>query len=131
MLAWSLQGVLTVALLGFSYVLTPLLVIWSWIVFIRRSHLRDKRSWFSLAALVLTTSSGLLAIGTLFYARVAGGFAYYDPSLLRIFKIGLLLSLAALIGGLIGVAFRSPLRWQAAVAAFGMVIFWFLSASAE
>jgi hypothetical protein len=80
---------------------------------------------------MLTTCSGLLALGAFLFSGATGGFAYYDPRLLRIFKIGLLLSSLALLTGLIGIAFRNPLRWQAPIASLGMLIFWFLAAVGE
>jgi hypothetical protein len=73
----------------------------------------------------------MLALGALAFSGAAGGFAYYDPRLLRIFRIGLILSSLGLLAGLIGIAFRNPLRWQAPAASFGMLIFWFLAAMAE
>jgi hypothetical protein len=118
-------------LLVSAYVLTPLCVIWSWIRFARYCHVGDKSSWPSIAALILTTGSGLLAVGSLVFSGATGGFAYYDPRLLRIFRIGLLLSSLALLAALIGVAFRSSLRWQVPLASIGMLVFWLLAAAGE
>ena len=118
-------------LLVFSYVLTPVFIVWTWVRFIRHSHLRDRSSWPSVTALILTTCSGLLALGAFVFSGATGGFTYYDPRLLRMFSIGLLLSSLALLAGLIGTAFRSPLRWQAPIASLGMLTFWFLAAVAE
>jgi|SRR5580658_8749462 hypothetical protein len=118
-------------LLVLAYVLTPFCIIWTWVRFIRHSRLRDRSSWPSITALMLTTCSALLALAALAFSGATGGFAYYDPRLLRIFRIGLLLSSLASLAGLIGTAFRSPLRWQAPIASLGMLIFWFLAAVAE
>jgi hypothetical protein len=123
------------ALYASAYILTllggPLLIAWGWLRFVRRGRLRDRKSWPSLAALILATGSSLLAVGSMIYAGAGGGFAYYDPRLLRIFSVGVVLSSVAVIIGFIGTAFRNPLRWQAPTASLGMLIFWFLAASGE
>jgi hypothetical protein len=65
------------------------------------------------------------------YTVAIHGFAYYDPVLLRIFRWGILLSLAGFLLGLAGVMKANALRWQALVAGFAMMVFWFVSASSE
>jgi hypothetical protein len=58
-------------------------------------------------------------------------FPYYDPLLLRVFRIGVLISLGGIVFGISGVWRPSPLRWHAPVCAVGMLTFWILAASGE
>jgi len=43
-------------------------------------------TWPSLAGFSLGTASAVLAVGTTVYARAVGGFPFYDPSLMRIYR---------------------------------------------
>lgn len=122
---------MSIILIGFSYFFTPVLIAWAWIRVVRLVRLRDRSSWLSVIALAFTTLSGLLAVGSVIYADAIGGFRYFDPRLMRIFQIGLLLSLIAVASGLTGIAFRNPLRWQAPLASFGILLFWYMSAISE
>lgn len=109
----------------------PLLIVWGWFCFIRRGHLRDRKSWLPLAALILATGSGLLAVGAMLYARALAGDPYSDPLFMRILALGLMLSLTAFAAGGLGAAYRNPLRWQAPAASLCMFLFWFLAASLQ
>jgi hypothetical protein len=84
-----------------------------------------------LIGLALATASALLAIFTALAAALGQGFRYYDPALLSIYKIGLLLSVAGLIFGMRGLAKANPIRWHAPACSFGMLLFWFLAANSE
>jgi hypothetical protein len=114
-------------------ILVPLVIFigWSWTRIPKRWNSSDKMPWISIAGLILATLSGLFAIGTICYSGATGGFAYYDPTLLRIYRCGLLISLTALVLGVAGVPFRSPARWQTPLSAFGMLLFWFAAAAME
>jgi hypothetical protein len=98
-----LTSILSDALFLFVFAGTPLCLVWTWIRVARHNQLRDRKSWASAAALILATCSGLLALGTYVFAGAKGGFAYYDPQLLHIFRVGLLLSSLALMASLIGI----------------------------
>jgi hypothetical protein len=80
---------------------------------------------------VFASMSFLLAAGSMIAAAWKGGFRYYDPVLLRIFRWGLLLSLAGILFGIGGAWRRSALRWHAPTLATGMFFFWFFSALSE
>jgi len=85
----------------------------------------------SLAGFGFSNLSAILAIGAALYAQIIGGFRHYDPVLIDIYGIGLLLSIGGLACSLIGVLKPNPVRWHAPICSLGMFIFWLLSASRE
>jgi hypothetical protein len=123
--------ILLVSMWAAGYLLAPTMLIWGWI---RWAMLREEVNRpFSLAFIgfILSSASGFLALLTILYAVGIHAFAYYDPLLLRIFRWGILLSLAGLVLGLTGVAKPNALRWQASLAGFATLAFWFVAASSE
>jgi hypothetical protein len=76
---------------------------------------------------------GLSSVTLVFIAMWWGGsgFRYHDPRLLRIYGIGVLLSLAGLLAGLGGVWKKNPLQWHAPVLSLGMLLLWVLWAAGE
>ncbi len=113
------------------YLAVPAAMIAGWVRWIRGSQPQTLSSVLSLIGFTLATASGLLAISSVLYAQTIGGFPYYDPSLLRIYRWGVLLSLAAIVFAIVGAWRPSPLRWYAPACAVGMLVFWFMSASGE
>jgi len=85
------------------YVALPAAMIWGWVRWSKRTQPRTLPSILSLVGFTLATASGLLAISAMLYARAIGGFPFYDPSLLRIYRWGALLSLSGIVFALIGV----------------------------
>jgi hypothetical protein len=113
------------------YVGVPVLPIWGWVRWLRRTQPRTLPSILSLIGLTLATASALLAISSTLYAHAIGGFPYYDPRLLRIYRWGGLLSLAGIVFGIAGVWRPGPVRWLAPVCSLGTALFWFASAMGE
>lgn len=109
----------------------PILAIWGWVRWARSVQPRTPSSTISLAGFALSNVSAALAIATVLYAHFIGGFRYYDPALIDIYGIGLLLSLGGLACGLVGLLRPSPLRWHAPVCCVAMFVFWLLSAVRE
>lgn len=108
----------------------PSLVIWGWARWLKRTpHTPISRP--SLIGFSLATASVLLAVFTFLAATLGPGFGYYDPLLLTIYQIGLLLSLGGLIFGICGIGRSGPVRWHAPVCSIGMLLFWFLAAISE
>ena len=123
------------ALYNFFYFPTllagPLMIAWGWFRFVRRGHMRDRKLWLPFAALLLATASSVLALGALLDARAIAGDPYSDPLFMRMLAIGIILSLTAFAAGLLGAAYRNPLRWLAPTASLCMFIFWFIAASLQ
>jgi hypothetical protein len=116
--------------IGF-YVGLPALLIWGWIRWFRRTQPRTLPSILSLIGLALATASAMLAVSSVLYAHTIGGFPYYDPRLLRIYRWGGLLSLSGIVFGIGGVWRPGPVRWLAPVCSLGTALFWFASAMGE
>jgi hypothetical protein len=124
-------NLLGVTYLVIVYIALPCLMIWGWMRWSRRKKPENLVSAFSLASLLLATASALLAVLSIAYSMRTGGFAFYAPVLLRIFRWGLYLSAGGLLSGLVGVWRSSPLRWHAPACSFGMILFWLASAAME
>jgi hypothetical protein len=113
------------------YVVVPAAIIAGWINWVKRRVPESRFSMFSLVAFGLATCSGLLALISLIYAHAIGGFAYYDPQLLRFYRWGAILSDMGVVLGIIGCWRRNPLRWYAPLCALGMSLFWGVAAMGE
>ena len=111
------------------YVALPILIIVGWVRWASRRQ--AGAAWLSLTGFSLGTVSALLGVGATLYARFVGGFPFYDPALLKIYRLGILLSTAGLIFGIIGGRSSSPVRWYAPVAAAGTLLFWLAAATGE
>jgi hypothetical protein len=79
----------------------------------------------------LSTTSALLAAGSIIYAAATGGFHHFAPALIGIYRMGILLPLGGLASGLGGVLERNPLRWHAPVLSLAMLLLWFMWTSGE
>jgi hypothetical protein len=113
------------------YIVLPAVMVWGWIRWARPTKQRTLFSILSLIGFAFATASALLAISSILYADVIGGFPFYDPRLLRIYRWGLLLSLCGVASGISGVGRSSPLRWHAPACAAGTLVFWFVMAAGE
>lgn len=126
--AWSIGLVLYVIAV---YIALPVVLVWGWVRWVKRTQRLTVSVVLSLIGFTFATLSCLLAISSVLYGYANGCFAYYDPRLLRIFRCGLLLSLAGLGFGISGVWRPSPLRWHAPASATRMLLFWFASAISQ
>jgi hypothetical protein len=113
------------------YIALPAAMVWGWARWSKRSQSRTVLSILSLVGFIFATASGLLVISAVLYARAVGGFPFYDPSLLRIYRWGALLSLSGIVFAIIGVWRPGPLRWHAPVCAIGTLVFWLGAAAGE
>ena len=85
----------------------------------------------SLSGHSFATLSLLLAVAAVFVGDTLGGFRFWDPSLLKIYRVGLALSVVGLTLAICGAWKSGPLRWSAPLAALGAMLFWFASAMTE
>jgi hypothetical protein len=85
----------------------------------------------SLIGFILTTASALVAASSIVYAQATSGFAFYDPRLMRIFRLGGRLSISGTLFASIGAWRRSPIRWHAFCCALGILIFWVMAPMGE
>jgi hypothetical protein len=108
----------------------PFITIWGWWRWTKLRQPRTLASDLSLIGFGLATLSALLAVITWIMASTRG-FAFYDPLLLAIYKVGLLLALGGMILGLSGLWRPGPLRWHAPLCSLAMLVFWFIAASSE
>ncbi|HLJ29053.1 MAG TPA: hypothetical protein VKY85_20250 [Candidatus Angelobacter sp.] len=109
----------------------PAVMIWGWVRWAKHREPRTAFSTLSLVGFALGTVSGLLAIVAMLYARVVGGFSFYDPALMKIYRWGALLSVTAMVFAIIGLWRPSSLRWHAPVCAVGTLVFWLAAAAGE
>lgn len=124
------MGQLLLSLSIAAYIVVPLVFITGWIRWRRRPQ-GDPTLGISFIGFVLGSASALLAVVSILVAFLGGGFRYYDPVLLQIYRIGILLSLGGLVCAAIGAFGRSILRWYAPGLSLGMLVLWFLWASSE
>jgi hypothetical protein len=116
--------------IGF-YVAVPAGLVWGWIRLLRNRQSKLTCLAPSLAAFALGTASAVLAIGATLFSSETAGISGPDPSMLRLYRTGALLSLLGIVLGVVGVCRPGPLRWHAPACAMGTMIFWLVAASGE
>jgi len=110
----------------------PLLIliwaIWRWAQTSPRFCRPVWRSYAAFVAICLAGVSSLLWLILSVWARVRGGFPFYDPVVLRFYRWGLLLGLAGFVSSLPG---KGKLRWPACGLSALMTFLWFGAALSE
>jgi hypothetical protein len=124
-------SVVTALVVMVVYGLLPVGIIGGWIRWFRGKASWSVSSIFSLLGFSCATASALLAIASILYAHTIGGFPFYDPRLLRIFRWGGLLSLTGVALAICGWWRPNTLRWYAPACAAGALLFWFAMAMGE
>src|SRR6266849_1817214 len=115
------------ALIIGGFIAAPALLIWGWVRWTRQPQQRSIFPILSLAGFAFATASSLLAVSSVMYSVGICGFPYYDPRLLRIFRLGILLSLVGIALGIGGLWSPSSLRWHAPASAFRTLMFWIMA----
>jgi hypothetical protein len=113
------------------YLSTPVVLFMGWRRWLRRPSPQSLLSLLSLAGFVLASASAVLAIGTVLCSLTTGGFRFYDPTLLKLYRSGLLLGLGGLVFALVGVWNRNSLRWHAPALSLSMLLLWLIWLSSE
>lgn len=112
---------LPVTLLGSLMLVTPVLLIWGWVRWARTTQPRSFSSKVALVSFSLATASAVLAI-------IAGVMVFvltlHDLLFVVICRVGLVLSIGAMVCGLLGMERRSSLRWHAPLSSAGTLFFW-------
>ncbi len=82
--------------------------------------------WRAIAGIASSgtgTASAILYYSTAVYARLIGGFPFYDPALLRIYRYG---ALSALLGVLLAVLAKGRVRVGAISLSIFILLLWIL-----
>jgi hypothetical protein len=110
----------------------PLLILawalWRWLRTAPRIVEPAWRSYVAIGAIGLAGASSMLWLISLFWAKVLGGFPFYDPVLLRFFGLGGLTGLAGLVMTFVG---KGKLKWPACALSLLMVLLWCMAAMGE
>jgi hypothetical protein len=112
-------------------ILLPAAIAWGWIRWIKHQQTRSVISCLAAVGFAFATASALLAVSAIIYAHHIGGFPFYDPRLLKIYRCGTLLSLTRIAFAIGGVWKPGPLRWLAPACTVGTLLYWFGAAAGE
>jgi hypothetical protein len=113
------------------HVCAPVILIVGWFRWYKAPKQITTQASLSLIAFVLATTSALLALSSMAYSVMRGGFRYYDPTLLNFFRAGLSISLISLVFSIGSVWKPSSLRWFAPALSFSMLVLWAVWVSQE
>jgi hypothetical protein len=113
-----------------GYIATPIALVWGWVSWVKGPRQRTFFSVCSLLGFCIGSASALFAVASAIYAHMHV-FGYYDPTLMRIFRWGFLLSLSAILFSILGIWKPNSLRWFALICAVGTFLFWFAAAESE
>jgi hypothetical protein len=109
----------------------PMVMGWGWVHWAKRKNSITLFSILTLIGFTLATLSESIEISIVIYARVTSGFDFYDPTLMRIYAVGMLLSFVGLIFAIVGAWRPSSLRWFALVSSVGTLMYWLVQAACE
>jgi hypothetical protein len=119
-------------LVSFIFLWLPLLIpVWALWLWARSSPSIPTPAWRShvaFAAATFVSLSVLLWFASLLWARIIGGFPFYDRVLLRFYRWGFLTSLAGSLTGIVG---KGKLRWPSCGLSAVMIFLWFAAALGE
>src|SRR5579859_5754319 len=102
--------------------------IWRWALSVPKFPAPAWRTYLALVSTALAGISVLLWITIGIWARVIGGFPFYDPLLMRFYGLGFLTSSVGLVTALTG---KGKLRWPACCVSALMTFLWIAAASGE
>lgn len=111
--------------------LVPILLVWGWLRWSTSENPHSSSSQSSLIGFALATASAGLAIGTHLYAVFVRSFRTADPTLLKIYACGSLLSIVGIGFSFAGSGRPNPVRWLAPICSIGTLVFWLLAMGSE
>src|SRR5581483_5658041 len=120
---------LPISIFILAYIVVPVVLVTGWVRWRRQP--RGPALKISFIGFVLGSSSALLAACSILFAFLGNGFRHYDPVLLQIYRMGILLSLGGLACAVIGAFKQNILRWHAPILSLGMLALWFMWAASE
>jgi hypothetical protein len=128
----SIEVIVAAVYAIFVYCALPITLVIGWARWAKREQ-TNATLWsiLSLIGFTFATLSAFLAVSSIAYARAIGGFPFYDPLLMKIYRWGGRLSLAGFVFGVVGCWRGNPLRWYAPACAVAVFIFWFGAAFGE
>src|ERR1700722_2159907 len=106
-----------------GYITAPVLLVWSWARWVRRTRQWTPCAILSFAGLAVATVSALIAVTAMVYSISIGGeFPHHfnDPLFMKVFWCGGLLSRIGIVLGICGVWQPSSIRWHALACAAGV-----------
>jgi hypothetical protein len=109
----------------------PPLLLWGWIRWMKSASPLTVATTLSLIGFSFATASALLVLFAHLFARFVRSFPAHDPTLMKLYSSGCLLSSLGIVFGVGGTARRGPVRWLAPACAFGTLLFWLLAMSSE
>ena len=125
-----LASLLLVLAVGVT-VTIPALLLWGWIRWSRSGESRTRSSTFSLVGFSLATASAALALSTHLYARFVRNLNLQDPTLMKVYACGCLLSIIGIAFAFAGTGRPNPVRWLAPVCSVATLVFWLLAMATE
>jgi len=125
-----LSSILLVLAVAITLVV-PVLLLWGWLRWSQNDAPSSRSSTFSLLGFSLATASACLAIGTHLYARFVRNMPLQDPTLMKIYALGCLLSIIGIAFAFAGTGRPNPVRWIAPVCSVATLVFWLLAMGTE
>jgi len=125
-----LASILLVLAVGITLTV-PILLLWGWLRWSQNEAPSSRSSTFSLVGFSLATASATLAIGTHLYARFVRNLPLQDPTLMKVYACGCLLSIIGIAFAFAGTGRPNPVRWLAPVCSIATLVFWLLAMATE
>ena len=119
-----------IILAALGYLVSPVLLICGWAQWVRQPKPRSVAPILSLVGIAFATASALLAIAAVAFAQIHH-FPHQDPMLIKVYRVGVLLSRVAVVLGIVGIWRPGSLRWYAPISALATLAFWMLAATSE
>jgi hypothetical protein len=105
-------------------------VIWGYASWWRNDRHSSVAILCSFAGFTLASLSALVEIGSGVYAQFHT-FRFYDPVLMKIYRLGFLTAALGLVVSVGGLASKSALRWKAPALSTVMLLLWLWHAASE